>query len=162
MPAPKYNQYWKERKKHGPNRIFNSEDEVLDKAQEYIEYCKNNPIFIEDFIKSGQQAGEKVYLERPRIPTQKGFTVFLGIDESTLYNYLNEDKNKDLFKCFKYVCEVFQSELSDNAITGQANPMIAARILGLKEKQDITSNGESISLNVSVKNPGLSNDLDQE
>ncbi|WP_159522829.1 terminase small subunit [Sunxiuqinia indica] len=144
MGAPKYNEYWKERKKHGRDKLFENPEEIIDLAQNYIEYCTNNPIIVKELIKSGPRGGDVVDIERPRIPSRKGFTVFLGIDGKTLWNYEKDEKYKDFFQSFAYVCDLFDSELTDNATTGQANPAIAAMLLGLKQKQDITSNDQTI------------------
>ena len=160
MPAPDYNEYWKKRKKHGREKLFPDPDQIIAEAQEYIKTCKNNPIIVNELIKAGNRAGDVVKVERPRIPTQLGLCNYLGIVEKTFNNYKTKDSYKDFFLSFTYVSEMFRLNLLENSITGEANPMIVSRLLGLADKQEVQATNTNISVNVQDKN--LADKLDQE
>ena len=146
MPAPKFNQYYKNRINNGRKRIFNDTTEIIDKLDEYLEDCRNNPIEYQEMIKGGNRSGEIVLMSKPQIPTLKGFCIYLGITYQTFSNYRKDENYKDFFETFTYVSDILENEMLKNSVTGQANPMLAARLLGLKEKQDIASNDKEISI----------------
>lgn len=43
MAAPKGNQFWKLRSKHGRDKLFASPDLLWDAACEYFQWCDDNP-----------------------------------------------------------------------------------------------------------------------
>jgi len=146
MGAPKYNEYWKKRTKSGRDKIFSSGDEIIDKFQDYIEYCDNNPIGVNEMIKAGQRAGEIIKVPRPLIPSFKGFAIFCGVDEHTLYTYLKSDSHKDFNQPLTYIKDILSANLLENGVTGEANSMLVARLLKLTDRTDITSDNKAIGI----------------
>lgn len=129
--------------------VFKDGKEVIELAEEYINWCANNPKIQKDFIRSGQEAGKIINIEKERTPTIKGFCAYIGIDTTTFENYCKEDYNKDNFRSFIHVRDIFESELQDSALSGNANATFAAMILGLRQRTDMTSNGETVVSSVS-------------
>ena len=148
MGAPRYNEYYKLRKKSGCNKLFQDENEILDLLQKYIEYCETNPIPVNEMIKAGQRAGDIIKVSRPLIPSFQGFAIFCGVSESTLYDYLSADSHKDFHESLMYAKNILANILLNNGLTGEANSMLTARILKLTDRTDITSGDKSISIGV--------------
>ena len=162
MPAPKGNQYFKFRQTDGRHKIWETVQDFETALNDWETWLKQNPLIKKDFIKSGEMAGTIIDIEVPRPATIESFCQFHGITTDTFRNYEKNDSYKDFFGVLKYAREKIENMLFEQASVNNQNAMLAARKLGLKEKQDITSNDQSISLNVNVSNPGLSKDLDKE
>jgi len=170
MPAPKNNEYWKiakENGKIGRNKVYTPE-ELTDKINEWIEITQNSVWEKEDFIKSGPAAGEKVYLKTATPFLIQDLCLFLGVNRNyftQLSESIKDKKDNDSkdFSCIiSHVEQLITNQKLQGATIGAYNPMIIARIEGLKEKQDITSNDDSISLSVNVLNKDISKDLEKE
>lgn len=171
MPAPKGNQYWKiafENGNLGRPKKYNPEELAI-KINEWLEIQLNTFWQKEDFIKSGQTAGTKVYLETQTPLLIQDLCLYLGVNneyfndlEKSLDNLRDDKQKEDFSRIITHVRNVITVQKLQGAAVGAFNPMIIARIEGLKDKQDITSNDESISLNVNVSNKDLLKDLDTE
>lgn len=146
MAAPKGNQFWKLRSKHGRDRIFTSPEMLWEAACEYFEWCEQNPLIEIDF--KGKDA-DRVELPRMRPFTLQGLCLYL--DCNTMYfrdfkKALNP-KEKEIDKDFSLIVtrieEIIYNQKFSGAAAGFLNPNIIARDLGLKEK---TENSHSIRL----------------
>jgi hypothetical protein len=49
MGAPKGNQFWKLRSKHGRDTLFESPEKMWEAACEYFQWCDDNPLLEIDF-----------------------------------------------------------------------------------------------------------------
>lgn len=67
MAAPKGNQFWKLRSKHGRDRLFASPELLWEAACEYFEWCDKHPWEKVDF--KGKP------LEEVRLPTARPYTI---------------------------------------------------------------------------------------
>lgn len=146
MEKMKDNKYWKLAINPGRPKLFTNPNEIIEALDEYEYWCKENPLTKEDFIKSGEMAGQIVKINLTRTPNITGFCAYLGISNQTLLNYENLPENRDFFEAIAYVRAKLTGHLGDNSLAGVANPMIAARMLGLKEKQDITTNDKDLTI----------------
>lgn len=54
MSAPQGNQFWKQRSKHGRDNLFATPELLADAAEEYFQWCKDNPL-----VKYEQGRGNK-------------------------------------------------------------------------------------------------------
>lgn len=172
MAAPKKNDYWKiayERGNFGRPKHFDTPEKLVNVFNDYLEVMKTKTWKKQEFIKSGERAGDIIELETQTPLTMQGFCLFAGVNTKYFYDFEKtleslEDRQlaKDFSEITTHIRETITEQKLQGAMVGAYNPMIVARIEGLKDKQDITSGGESISLNVNVSNKGLLSDLDKE
>lgn len=184
MAAPTGNQFWKLRSKHGRNRLFESPELLLEAANEYFEWCdahpykkpeqkKGNTIIPKNFEGSVDEIKSIVEIETMRPYTLQGLCLYL--DANTRYfeqfeksiEGKDDEKSKDFSTVITRIRETIHSNQIDGGMIGAYNPMLTARILGLKEKQDITSNDKEIqgiaSITITREDyKALSNDIDKQ
>ncbi len=129
MGAPKKNQFWKLRSKHGRNNIFKSPDELWNGALDYFKYIDENPIEVED--NKGTKNVNKVKLIRPY--TKHGLAIHLGIHPETLDNY---KAKKDFFEVVRNIELIIYNQKFEGAVIGIFKENIIVRELGLAEKSE--------------------------
>lgn len=148
MAAPKGNQFWKARAKHGRDKIFKTPESLKAAAEEYFQWTEDNPLW--DY-KPAQFQGKQVTVKIPkmRAMTITGLARFLHIDFNTWLDYKSQDD-------FSHIAHEIEGIIHDQKFTGaaaeQLNPNIIARDLGLRDKADVTSNGETITFNSNFGN----------
>lgn len=140
MGAPKGNQFWKQRSKHGVDKLFSSPEILWEAACEYFQWCDEHPLMAYEW--NGKDP-IKCDLEKMRAYTQKGLCLFLDIDEQTLENYLSR---KDFFGIVTRIKNTIFTQKFEGAAAGLLNPNIIARELGLTDKQEtkVETSGELI------------------
>ena len=154
MAAPKFNQFWKLRSKHGRDKIFETPEIMLEAAYEYFKWCVDNPLFedhIEKLKKNGiGEAIEHVPLAKMRAFTLNGLCVFLGVN-SVYFNQFEEnlktDENeidKDFSKVITHIRDIIYEQKFTGAAAGLLNANIIARDLGLKDRSDITTKDKEL------------------
>lgn len=145
MAAPKENQFWKLRSKHGRDKIFETPELMLEAACEYFKWCDENPLIEIDY--RGSNPPIKVELPKMRAYTLHGLTCFLHVN--TLYfNGFEDDLkgktdelSKDFSKVITHVKEIIYNQKFVGASAGFLNPNIIARDLGLSDKVDTKHSG---------------------
>lgn len=184
MAAPIGNQFWKLRSKHGRNRLFESPELLLEAANEYFEWCdahpykkpeqkKGNTIIPKNFEGDINDLGNVIDIEVPRPYTIQALCLYLDCGTNYFSQFEESLKGKDDEKSKDFSCvltrirETIQSQQTEGGMMGTFNPMITARLLGLKEKQDITSNDKEIqgiaSITITREDyKALSNDIDKQ
>lgn len=141
MAAPSGNKFWLQRSSHGRKPIFASPDDLWSAACEYFEWVEENPL-IETKLFSYE--GEIVEGEIPkmRAMTIQALCFFIGISRQGWSEYKAKQD-------FSYIVEeieaVIFSQKFEGASGGFLNASIISRELGLADKQDITTNGQSIN-----------------
>lgn len=139
MPAPKNNQFWKARCKHGRDKIFETPAVLLESCSEYLEWCDKNPLLTVEY--NGKDA-KKCTVPKMRAYTLSGLFVFLDIDRKTWDLYRQRE---DFIPVTTHVEQIIYTQKFEGAAAGLLNASIIARDLGLKEQTDVTSKGEKIS-----------------
>ncbi len=144
MAAPKNNQFWKQRAKHGRDKIFKTPNALWEAACEYFEWCDKNPLIEIDF-KGGK--AKKVEYPKMRAYTIRDMCRFLGVNEQ----YINEfeeglkdkkdKKSKDFSQIVTCIRDVIYTQKFQGAAAGFLNPNIIARELGLADKKEHTGEG---------------------
>lgn len=130
MGAPKENQFWKLRSKHGRDKIFSEPDVLWEAACEYFEWCEKNPLTEQDWV--GKE-GDEVTKNLMRPFTLSGLCVFLDCDEQTLKNYGTKEVNKDFFGIYTRISQIIRTQKFEGAAVGLFNANIIARDLGLSD-----------------------------
>lgn len=135
MAAPKGNEFWRKRAKHGRDKIFATPNDLWDSAVEYFEYTDTRTWNKIDF--KGKE------IERVEIPvsapyTLTGFCIFLGVNTK----YFSDFKiaQKDFSEVIMNIEHIIYTQKFEGATVGTYNANIIARDLGLSDKQESTVN----------------------
>lgn len=164
MAAPKQNQFWKLRSKHGRDKLFATPDLMWKAACEYFQWCDENPFFEVEQAKSilkpykDKETKEVTFpdqfvkLPKMRPYTMQGLCLYLDCSTSYFREFKsNLTKTNEIDKEFLTVTtrieETIYNQKYSGAASGFFNPNIIARDLGLSEKQELTGkDGEPIIL----------------
>lgn len=138
MAAPKNNQFWKARSKHGRDKIFETPEILWDAAKEYFEWVDANPIEAQD--NKGTKHVNTVKFNRPY--TEDALCIFLDIGNSTLHDY---KKREDFSDVIRKIEAVIRNQKFEGAAVGIFKENIIARDLGLKDRKDFSSEDGSMS-----------------
>ncbi|PHR23570.1 MAG: DNA-packaging protein [Desulfotalea sp.] len=133
MGAPKGNQFWKQRSKHGRDKIFSSPEILWEEACKYFEWIDENPLQ-ESKIFNGRDGIDKDTIDIMRAYTWDGLELFLGID--SLREYKTNPDYKDFSQVITRVGKIIYNQKFEGAAAGLLNANIIARDLGLTDKTD--------------------------
>lgn len=154
MSAPKGNQFWKLRSKHGRDKLFASPDLLWGAASEYFEWCDSNPLMEVDYRGKDVTAVE---LPRMRAYTMEGLCLYLDVNvvyfnhfEEGLKNKEQSKEKQDFSKVITRIRDIIYTQKFTGAAAGFLNANIIARDLGLKEKSDLTTDGRPIDSHMEV------------
>lgn len=145
MSAPKKNQFWKLRSKHGRNKLFASPDLLWKAACEYFEHTDSRKWIKKDWV--GKDALE-VEREADTPYTISGLCIYLDCSETYFNHFLKslegkEDKeSKDFIEVVTRVKQIIYTQKFEGAAVGMFNHNIIARDLGLKDKVDAEVSGK--------------------
>lgn len=146
MGAPKGNQFWKLRSKHGRDRIIQDPETLAKASDEYFQWCIDNPIEVKDF-KSTKHGIEEVYYSHPRVFTKEGLALFCDVAQWRVIAQLT-DVSEDFKQVVTRIEGIISNQKYTYAVIGVFNSNIVARDLGLADHKDITSEGKPITYNV--------------
>ena len=136
------NTTWSLRSTHGRAKIFGDPIILLDAVGEYIEWADTTPWFRNEAIKSGDLAGTIVKIPVTRPYTLKALVHFLDIDFNTWQLYKGREEFKETISIIE---DFIYNQKLEGALVGIFNSQIIARHLGLVDKSDQTTGGESIN-----------------
>lgn len=140
MAAPKGNQFWKQRSKHGRDKLFESPELLWEAACEYFQWCEDNPLTTVDY--KGKDA-DKVIYELPRAFTLTGLCVFLNCSTEYLRHFEKNNKDsKDFMPIITRIRDVIYTQKFEGAAAGLFKENLISRELGLAEKRENTHNFE--------------------
>jgi hypothetical protein len=156
--APQGNQFWKNRSKHGRNRLFSSPKLLWAAACEYFQWCVDNPLMEVEQAKSSQ----KVYKDDTgkmvvppaiiELPKMRPFTLiglchYLGCNSAWIRGFKSDLKENEDDKAFLDVITRIEETIYEQKFAGAAagffNASIMGRDLGLKEKSETEINGNA-------------------
>lgn len=151
MSAPKGNQFWKLRSKHGRDKLFATPKLLWEASCEYFQWCDENPLHEAKAFNTKDNGIVQEALPKMRAYTITGLCLYL--DCSTQYFNNFEDNNKDS-KDFMEVITRIRATIYTQKFVGAAadllNSNIIAMELGLKLRTDVTTGGEKFN-NDSIK-----------
>lgn len=134
MAAPKGNNCWQLRLKHGLDGKFKSPDEIMHNFEQYVQWAEENPLIEVDF--RGKDA-MRVEIPKKRVLTKDGFALACGFScWATLAVYRN--KSEDFNKVFTRIEEAIRLQKFEGASSGFFNHNIIARDLGLMNQEQMT------------------------
>src|SRR5690625_3582810 len=144
MGAPKGNQFWKLRSKHGRDRLFACPEDMWDACCEYFQWCIDNPLIEVDF--RGKDAS-KVEIPKQRAFTLQGLCLYLDCNTGFFNDFEKSLKGKKdkISKDFSLILTRVRQIIYDQKYTGAAsglfNSSIIARDLGLRDKRELEHSG---------------------
>ena len=134
MAAPKGNQCWMLRLKHGLDGKFKTPEEILENFEQYVQWAEENPLIEVDF--RGKDATE-VRLPKKRLLTKEGFALACGFASwGNLSTY--KQKSEGFAKVFTRIEQAIYTSKLEGAASGLFNHNIIARDLGLMNQEQIT------------------------
>lgn len=153
MGAPKGNEFWKLRSKHGRDKLFTTPELLWEACEEYFQWCLDNPLIEIDFVGG---AGKRVKKPRMRAFTLQGLTRYLDVN-TLWFNQFEESLKEEgkeisaLNKEFSIICTRVREIIYDQKFTGAAsgffNANIIARDLKLKDGAELTGpNGGPVQI----------------
>lgn len=141
MAAPKGNQFWKLRSKHGRDVIFKTPELLWEAACEYFEATDARKWVKKDWV--GKDATE-VSRETETPYTLSGLCLYLDCSREWWNKFKNENR-EDFLQVVTRIDQIIYTQKFEGASVGAFNANIIARDLGLKEQTDLTTGGEKIS-----------------
>lgn len=138
--APKENQFWRLRSKHGRDKIFVTPEILIEACYEYFAWCDENPLIEVDY--RGSNPPIRVELPKMRAYTMQGLTCFLHVNTVYFNGFERDLEGKedqlsiDFRKVITHVREIIYNQKFAGAAAGFLNPNIIARDLGLSDKTD--------------------------
>lgn len=140
MAAPKGNQFWKIRSKHGRDKILSSPEILWKAACEYFEWCDSNP-FQEETIQVLKVNGVGDEIKRVNVPKMRPYTwqgLEIYLDISDLKEYKRGETYKDFFPIIDRIGKIIYNQKFSGAASGFFKENIIARELGIADKQDLS------------------------
>lgn len=131
MAAPKKNQFWMARSKHGRDALFSTPDLLWDAACEYFTWCEENP-FKETLV----SAGKKLKVDKMRPFTMEGLCSYLQCNTGYFYDFL-QTCSKDFSECVTRIKETVYNQKFSGAASGFLNANLIAYDLNLRKDKDI-------------------------
>lgn len=146
VAAPKGNNYWEFRNKHGRGFKYTPED-LWSEAVKYFEWISSKVWNKKEAIKSGIEAGRLIDIPTQTPMSIQSFCLFADIDENTFARYEKGDGYQEFWEITTRIKGIIESNQFEGATVGAYNPNIIARKLGLADKTDLTTNGKDINVN---------------
>jgi hypothetical protein len=142
MSAPKGNQFWKLRSKHGRDKLFETPELLWEAATEYFNWVDGHPWYKVEAVKSGDNCGDLIKIPLARPYTLSGFQLYIGASD-TFWRKFKADDHKDFVTVISEIEKAIYTQKFEGAAVGAFNANIIARDLGLTEKsvQELTHKG---------------------
>lgn len=153
MGAPKGNQFWKLRSKHGRDKLFETPKLMWEAAAEYFEWVDSHKWEkIETTIKPHGTETKTIPTERPY--TISGLCLYLNCNVQYFNDFeksLPKDE-KDFSSVITRIREIIYTQKFEGAAVGAFNSNIIARDLGLVEKKETEIKGTTLLIKPVDKN----------
>lgn len=136
----------------GRPRKWKSPDEIIDKLEEYCKACAENPILVQDGMRKSKDGGQKdeqvLQMNRVARPmTLDGYCNFAGIgDWRRMKQFYSNDEG--FADAIALVERVIRDQQVSGAMVGLYKENIVSRINGITDRQDITSDGKRIEIQI--------------
>jgi hypothetical protein len=152
MAAPKGNQFWKLRSKHGRDKLFASPELMWEAACEYFQWCEENPLYeMRGFAYQGVVTKEQ--FPKMRAMTLSQLCFYLNCNESyfRIFKAQLPEGEEGFNTVIKEIETIIYNQKFQGASADLLNANIIARDLGLSDRSDITSDGEKINITFTPK-----------
>lgn len=130
--------------------------ELWNNAIDYFKYCDDNPIITKRTITQGKETGKLANIEQVRPYTIKALCLHCNILEEYLRDIRDSrDRNNEYYFVVSKILYIIYTQVAEQAITGNFNPIFSAKILNM-EREEIPTGGITVNV-VSHGIPHLSN-----
>jgi hypothetical protein len=150
MAPPKGNQYWKLRAGSGRSCKIENAEILWQRAIEYFDYCDKHPRKREKIRKKNigkkQKETEKETVLTNMPYTFYGLCAFLGISMEgwrKMETRASDNLDYDLVDAITRIREIIRAQQLEDGLVEAHNPILIARLLGLTDKTEVTSNNVS-------------------
>jgi hypothetical protein len=144
MAAPKNNQFWKNRSKHGRDFLFSDPELLKEAACEHFNWCDSHPWYKVEAVKSGDMAGELMKVPVARPYTLSGLCGYIDASEAWWRNFRsNKNLTEDILSVIEWVEGVINTQQFEGAAVGAFNANIISRKQGLADKAELTGKGDT-------------------
>lgn len=130
MPAPKGHPLWGN--PLNPKKL--TPEQLWDGACEYFQWCDDNPLSKQDFIRGGDSAGQLIDVSLPRAYTIERLCIHLNISRETFDTYSKSSGYETYFDICRAIKEIINTNHFEGGMAGNFNANIVTRKLGLQEK----------------------------
>lgn len=158
MAAPKNNQFWKQRSKHGRDKLFATPELLWEAACEYFEWSDKHPWKKNDFVGGGPKAGAKVSVDTSRPYTLSGLCLYCDASRDW-WNKFRASASDDFLGVITRIEEIIYTQKFEGAAVGAFNASVIARDLGLVDKSETEA---KIKLNGTLDYSKLSDEALEE
>jgi hypothetical protein len=138
MAAPKSNQFWNLRLKHGRNHAIETHEQLEQNFEEYCNWIENNPLIEIDY--RGKDA-TMVELPKMRAMTKDSFALACGLSSWRVIDSWKE-RSEGFLLVITRIENIIYNQKFVGAAAGFLNANIIARDLGLADKKDLEITGE--------------------
>lgn len=130
---------------------LNSIDECVNYVAEYMNFCEKNPFIYYEIMKGGACAGQKVPMNKNRAPSVGGFCLFIGWSVRDFNKNMNrleklaadgDPDAENLYLGYCIIKELIATEMDESALAGMVDATYMAKLRGLRDLKDVTSNGK--------------------
>jgi hypothetical protein len=148
MAAPKENQFWRQRSKHGRDKLFETPDALLEAAHSYFQWCDDNPWLKTEQLRrptitqdtEGNQTLHTVAeLPTARPYTLKGLCLHLDVTPEWWSRFRKKheaDGEEGFSQVISRVEDIIYTQKFEGAVVGAFNANIISRDLGLVDKKE--------------------------
>jgi len=143
MAAPKGNQFWKLRSKHGRDKLFASPKLLWEAACEYFNWVDGHPWYNVEGIKSGDAAGTLMKVPTARPYTLTALCLYLGCSENYFREFKRASKEEGFLTVIEQIEQTIYAQKFEGAAVGAFNSNIIARDLGLKDKTELSGDKDN-------------------
>jgi|ERR1035437_840975 hypothetical protein len=151
--APKGNQFWRLRSKHGRDKLFATPELLWEAACEYFQWCENTPLYkSEAFAYQGVVILKDIPIMRAMLMPQLCF--YLTCDESyfRVFKSTLKDCDEDFLTVIHDIEQTIYSQKFQGASGNLLNANIIARDLGLADRSVLAGDKDNpLTFEVTVK-----------
>ena len=126
-------------------------EDCIDYLTEYVEWCRANPFTTNEVLKGGGMAGTLVPVPKQRALSVGAFCLFIGWSIKDFNkNHAKlakaaEDGNTEaeaLLLGYDLIKETITNDMDESALAGLVDANYMAKLRGLRDLKDVTSNGK--------------------
>lgn len=164
MAFEKGNEWWRQRSKHGRDKLFETPELLLDAAYEYFKNCDENPWVKtkKSSFDKGEFSGESIEETPVQKPyTKSGLFLYLDCSETWLTNFKKE-ASIDFLRVIEHIENIIITQQTEGATVGAFNANIIARMLGLSEKTELNAKIETVQPITKEEIDAISDNLNDE
>lgn len=137
------------------NLIWETPEDFLQSLEEYIDFCKDNPILVEGIY--GKDAVVKE-LRKHRITTITGFCVYMRMNIKSFYDY---EQNSVFTEYIQYARMLFSNSNVELAAAFAISASIITRLEGLVDRRQVDNNNVTVRFHVPVIEAPSAVDLEE-